>query len=57
MLEIIIYTTSSRYTYHGDEKSGSGVLVRLHLIGLDKDHPLTNNHSYYDARDYHLYNF
>ena len=22
-----------------------------------KDHPLTNNHYYYDAKDYHLYNF
>jgi hypothetical protein len=21
-----------------------------------KDHPLTNNHYYYDAKDYHLYN-
>ena len=27
--------TSSGYTSHGDEKSGSGVLVRLHFIGLD----------------------
>ena len=36
--EIIIIDlteTSSGYTYHGDEKSGSGVLVRLHFIGLD----------------------
>ena len=37
--EIIIMDltgTSSRYTYHGDEKSGSTVLLGFHFIGLDE---------------------
>ena len=35
--EIIIdlTQTSSRYTYHGDEQSGSTVLFLLHSIGVD----------------------
>ena len=27
--------TSPHYTYHGDEKSGSGVLSILHSVGVD----------------------
>ena len=27
--------TSSRYTYHGDEKSGSTLLFIFHFIGVD----------------------
>jgi hypothetical protein len=38
ILEILssrITEAPEHYTYHGDEKSGSGVLLRVHSIGVD----------------------